>query len=128
MTMPDDAVGRRVYDDIIPVVMLQVEERLRDTRHTLRQEVTVLATTVATGQMQASKEHEAVRTDIADLKRAVEKLVPVAQTVDELREQAVADKAHDDAIGSLLKTARWGFGALMLLITVATAVLGLVVH
>lgn len=126
--MDDEVQGhnRRTYDDLIPVVMLQVEERLRETRHSLRQEMAVLAANVATGQVQASREHEAVRADIADLKRCVTELTPLSRTVKQLHEQALSDKAHDQAIRELKRVVRWGFTTLLAVIVAAAAVLGVI--
>lgn len=123
--MPDGerTHSRRAYDDVIPVVMLQVEEKLKQTRHDLRNEIALMATNIQTGQIKASQEHEAVRSDIADLKRCVDELVPLKTTVGALRDHDIADQARDLAIDELKKTIRNG---ILLLVAVVGAVNGLV--
>lgn len=122
MSEPERTHSRRAYDDVIPVVMLQVEEKLKETRHDLRNEIALMATNIQTGQIKASQEHEAVRSDIAELKRCVNELVPLKLTVGELRDHDIADQARDVAIEGLKKTIRNG---VLLLIAVVGAVNGL---
>lgn len=116
--------GRRDPDDtVIPVVMLMVEEKLKDMRHSFRQELAGVAATVAAAQAQSSKEHEAVRTDIANLRHSLEELRPLRDTVAVLERQDIRDAAHDDTVAQMRKTIWLAAG---LLVAVVGAVNGLV--
>lgn len=110
-----DNRSRRSYDDILPVVMLKVEEKVAETRHLLRSEQVAATLSVinrldkfavdyATAQAQASREHEQVRADIAELKHCVEDLMPMKVTVGELQRVDIADKSHADALTHMRRT------------------------
>jgi seryl-tRNA synthetase len=121
---------RRDPDDtVIPIVMLEVEKRLAETRHALRQEIAVVSAHVASAQAQASKEHTEVRADIRELRRDVTDLKPVTEDlraqVLALHETGLVDAAHDQTLADIRKTMWKVFGALVAFIGAMTAVLAL---
>jgi hypothetical protein len=93
----DDFPRRRDPDDtILPVVMLKVEERLREDRHLFRNELAAIAAKQEAAQAQASAEHAILRADVARLKLLVEPIPQLAAKVTELDRHDVADRSREE--------------------------------
>lgn len=131
--------SRRTYDDILPVVMLKVEEKVAETRHLLRNEqvtatvsltneISALRAQVADGTLQSTREHaevkaclEELRGTVAELKGTVDRqgsrltVVERHDDIDDARE-----KTRDDLIAKIDSARHWAIGT-------ALSVLGVVV-
>lgn len=97
--VPTEGVGgRRSYDPPIdPRVQIYVDERLTDTRHTLRNEITAIAATVTAGQLQSTKEHAMVEGRIEALHGEVSALRADFQDLKGLRDEVTQLVRHDVA-------------------------------
>jgi hypothetical protein len=94
--------GRRDYDrQIDPLIEMYVEERLRETRHELRNDIATLATNQAASALQATKEHgevrseiQGVRNDVAALRRDLTDVLPLRDTVADLKHRDDMEEAR----------------------------------
>lgn len=93
-----EPVGRRVYDGatVEPVVQVYVEERLRDTRHGLRNDLATLGVQMANAQLQATTEHAEVKQVIGTVKIDVAGIREDLKELPELRAKVAELKRHDD--------------------------------
>lgn len=97
--MDDDLkTGRRSYDDAVPTVvyieeklMRVFEEQLRETRHSLRQDITVLGAAVQTAALKATQEHGEVQTQLAQITGILGEIPPLKQAVAALEQSDAAD-------------------------------------
>lgn len=132
--MTDDEFPRRrdPDDTVIPVVMLEVEKRLADTRHALRAEIGLVAANVANGQAQASKEHAEVRADIRELRHDISDLAPVTENlraqVTALHETGLVDAAHEETLMAMRRMLARGIGLVIAFIGAMTGVLAVLNH
>lgn len=102
--MEEDArAGRRSYDDTVPTVvyieekLLRVfEEQLRDTRHSLRQDITVLSAAVQTATLKSTQEHGEVQTQLAQITGILNEIPPLKTAVAQLQESRATDTGAAD--------------------------------
>lgn len=130
MSIADEDLPRRrdPDDTVLPVVMLKVEERLREDRHTFRNELATIGAKQEAAQAQASAEHAVLRADVAKLQHCVEPIPKLTQTVERLDEAGVFQKGHDAGLADVTKAIRWGIGILVAFIGAMTGVLALLMH
>lgn len=136
--MQDDddlKAGRRSYDQAIPPeVKLYVEEEIRDTRHSMRDELgkALLRIEVAHAKAtaQASLEHAEVRNDLsrviaeqAALAAKVETVLPLIPAVGELQRHDARGEGRSEGVAELRKTFWTAASVIVAAIGVATGLL-----
>ena len=84
MSSADRSAGRRDYD-IDPRVTNYVEDRLRDTRHEFRSEVSALSAVITAGALKSSEEHAEVKVELRGLKDEIAALKDQSAVTDGLR-------------------------------------------
>lgn len=119
--------GRREYDGehVDPVTRNYVEERLlgirdeadrkiTETRHGLRNEIAALAAAQAAATLQQTKEHGEVRAEIssvanevAAMRRDLAVVLPLPETVAQLKHRDDLEAARTEAIDKLRRQQRW---------------------
>lgn len=104
--------GRRSYDDSVPAVvyieekLLRVfEEQLKETRHSLRQDITVLGAAVQTAALQSTQEHGKVQTQLAQITGILNEIPPLKTAVAALQSNAAADTGAADMSRTVWKAA-----------------------
>jgi hypothetical protein len=116
---PDFPRRRDPDDTVLPVVMLKVEERLREDRHVFRNELASIAAKQEVAQAQASREHAEVRADIARLQNSVAPIPRLADKVAELDRHDIAGQASESARDAILTkldaNRRWMVGTALAL-------------
>lgn len=135
-----DHPHRRHYErDVDPTVETFVEQRLRETRHELRNEFTAasvgivnqiaaLSKTVAEGQLQATREHAEVNGRLSQLQRDVGVLQPLAGRVTVLEGAEAADLAVSVALKEFKQGLDRKFYAMAGLLVAAVGVVVAVFH
>lgn len=105
----EPGAGRRASDwEVEPTVEMRIQEVVADTRHRLMNELTVLAAAQSDAALQATKEHgevrgeiQAVRSEVAALRRDIEQVLPLRESVAELKHRDDVEDARSDAIDRL---------------------------
>lgn len=127
MTPPEHTPGRRATDsdfDYFEQKLLRAfEEQLKETRHEVRNELAVLATTVAEARLQATKEHAEVHGQILALRNDMAELKALPPRVTALEGADREDDAAAAATQDLRKTLWRLAGALATLVIGAAGAL-----
>lgn len=132
----DVKAGRRAYDDTVPTVvyieekLLRVfEEALKDTRHSLKQDMAALATnietvklSVADSTLRSTREHGEVQAHLAQMTLILSEVPPLKAAVSELQAAQQTDAGADALRSTVWKAAGVVAGLLISLSAVLVAV------
>lgn len=136
----EPGAGRRAYDEtVVPVTKYLeekltrvLEERLRETRHELRQDIGDLRLTVTNGQVESAKAHAELHSTMADFGRRLDELVPLAERVDTLERHDEVDLARestrDAVLARLDSNRRWLVGTALALAALIITAAGLLLN
>jgi ribosome-associated translation inhibitor RaiA len=128
--------GRREYDGdhVDPVTRNYVEDRLRETRHEFRNDIAALAAAQAAAALQQTKEHGEVRAEIshvinevAGVRRDLAVVLPLPETVAQLKHRDDLEEARTEAIDKLRRQQRW-FAAFIVGAVPAAAIIAPHIH
>lgn len=87
------AGGRRATDDISAEIRLAIEESAAETRHTLRSEITLVATQLETFRLQSTNEHTEVKGHIVELSEDIAGLKGLVPTIADIKQRVGTDAA-----------------------------------
>lgn len=130
--MDDDEpkTGRRSYDDAVPTVvyieeklMRVFEEQLKETRHSLRQDITVLGAAVQTAALKSTQEHGEVQIQLAQITGILNEIPPLKAAVADLQNDNAIDTGAADVTRTIWRAAGVLVGLLISLAAVLIAAL-----
>lgn len=101
------------HEGVSDATKVFVEQRLRETRHELRNDIQALAVAHADAALQATREHgevrseiQAVRNEVAGLRHDLAEVLPLRETVAGLQRDDELEEARRETERDVLKTVK----------------------